>query len=113
MSISITIPGSVAKVAAGAICVKGDLDAGALEVRSKIYAGGTTPPGTPPTDAIVGTVSEGTFAFTSVTGAQSSASTPYPNNTVAVWAKYAGSPPTWQMASTDFGGKSDTQTDCA
>ena len=112
MSVSITTPVSTAKVAAGAICIKGELTAGAIEVRAKVYAGIETPPATPPSGAIVGTVSGDTFAFDSVSGAVSSESSPYPDNTVAVWAKYPGSPPAYSSAVKNFGGKTDIKTDC-
>lgn len=112
MSVSITTPVGTAKVAGGAICAEGEVTSGAIEVRAKVYQGAQSPPQTPPDGAIIGTVSTDTFYFDSISGAAHSSTTPYPTNTLAVWAKYPGMPPTWSSASVQFGGKTDTKTDC-
>jgi hypothetical protein len=119
VSVSINTPGSVGKVKnPSVICVEGDASsggAGPQVVKAKVYQGSVPIqdlPSEPPADATTGTVNGETFAFEAVSGATCSDNEPYPNNTVAVWARFIGPPMFWELDSNVFGGQCSTKTDC-
>jgi hypothetical protein len=119
VSVSITTPGSVGKVKNNSvICVEGDASSGGTGpqvVKAKLWQGNKPAseiPNEPPDDAVTGTLNGQSFIFEAVPGATCSDSAPFPDNTVAVWARFIGPPMFWEHDSTLFGGQCSTTTDC-
>lgn len=123
MSVSITTPDSDAQVkeimANKVICALGEASRngqGAVEIRAKVWnqqLALADIPAAPPADAATGTMSGLNFIFSSILGAASSSSSPFPTNTLAVWGKFPTTPmPTWDRDSKYFEGKTASATDC-
>jgi hypothetical protein len=108
---------SVVGTTSGYICSVGSASDGQgngpIEVRAVVYnTTSPNPPASPPDGAATATINGNNWTFSEVDGASCSASAPYPGNSVVVWARYSGSPTTWESTYNTFQGRSASATDC-